>query len=101
MNPTLSVSLLALLPAGCLLAAAFLLFRRARNPATFLQLLGATGFMGVVVAHLCEGLGLFPAMGWGEPDSVGHYLDLGGALTGIVAFPLGYLLHALERRRSA
>ena len=101
MNPTLSVSLLAFLPAGCLFVAAFLLFRRARTPATCLQLLGAAGFILVALAHLCEGFGLFPVMGWGEPHSVGHYLDLAGALSGIVAFPLGYLLHVLERKRSA
>jgi hypothetical protein len=39
----------------------------------------------VVFTHVAEWLHLFPGMGWGLPDSPGHYLDpviaaLGGAL---------------------
>jgi len=35
-------------------------------------------------------------MGWGLEHSVGHDLDLSGAVLGLTLFPLGY---ALERRR--
>jgi hypothetical protein len=30
----------------------------------------------VVLTHIAEKLNLFPVMGWGLPDSPGHYLDL-------------------------
>jgi len=46
----------------------------------------------VVMAHVCEGFHLLPRMGWGEPQSVGHYLDLSGAAIGLTLLPLGYLL---------
>ena len=35
--------------------------------------------------------GLFPWMGWGRPDSIGHYLDLASAAGGLMLFPIGYL----------
>jgi hypothetical protein len=34
----------------------------------------------VVLTHVAEALHLFPAMGWGEPDSAGHYVDLASAV---------------------
>jgi hypothetical protein len=41
---------------------------------------------------VCEALHLFPAMGWGRPGTVGHYLDLTGATLGVALLPVGYLL---------
>jgi len=52
--------------------------------------------MIVVLAHLCESVGVWPAMGWGLEHSVGHYLDLTAALLAAVLFPVGYLLSALR-----
>lgn len=98
MSTTLVISSCAAVPAVFLVAAAIIHFRRSPRLSTTLQLVGATGFVLVVLAHACEGLGLFPSMGWGELHSAGHYLDLASALTGIVAFPLGYLLSALEKK---
>ena len=98
MNTTLLASCCAAVPAAFLITAAVVQFRRTHGLSTALQLLGAAGFVLVVLAHLCEGLGLFLFMGWGEPHSAGHYLDLASALTGIVAFPLGYLLNAFEKK---
>ena len=51
--------------------------------------------MIVVLTHLAEALHLLPGMGWGRENSVGHYLDLGSALLGLILFPAGYFLHAL------
>jgi hypothetical protein len=45
----------------------------------------------VVLTHVAEALGLFPAMRWGAPDSVGHYLDLASAVLGVTLLPVGYL----------
>lgn len=62
-----------------------------------MQAAGAFGLVVVVIAHLCEGLRVFPRIGWGQPHSLGHYLDLSGALVGLALLPAGYLL---SRRRS-
>jgi len=49
----------------------------------------------VVLTHLAEALHLFPGMGGGSENSIGHYVDLGGAVLGLLLFPTGYLLYAL------
>ncbi len=88
-------ALVALVPAGMLLFGSARLFRAAGRLPALLQLLGAVGLVIVVLTHICEGLRLFPVMGWGSKHSAGHYLDLGGAICGFTLFPLGYLVHAL------
>jgi hypothetical protein len=60
-----------------------------------LQLLGSAGMVVILLTHFCEALQLFPWMHWGEEHSIGHYLDLSGAVVAITLFPLGYLLRAL------
>ena len=67
--------------------------------ATFLQLFGAACLMLVVVAHVCEALGLFPSMHWGAEHSPGHYFDLLSAILGLTLFPIGLLIYVLQRRR--
>lgn len=71
-----------------------LLFIR-RTAASSLQLLGAGCLAVVALAHVCEGVGLFPFMHWGMEHSAGHYLDFTNAVLGLTLFPLGYLLHAI------
>jgi hypothetical protein len=65
-----------------------------------MQLVGAAFIVMVVLTHVCEAFRWFPGMHWGEPHSPGHYLDLVSAIIAASAFPLGYLLHALDRRRT-
>jgi hypothetical protein len=99
MNATSFKSLVALLPAGILFVGSVLLFLKERTLGSFLQPLGAGCLMVVVLAHICEALHLFPWMHWGAEHSVGHYLDLGSAVLGLTLFPIGYLLHALTKRK--
>lgn len=98
MNATLTKTLFAFVPTGLLFVGALLLFRRAKNLPALLQLLGSACLLMVVFAHLCEAVHLFPWMHWGEPHSVGHYLDLSSAVLGVVLFPLGYSLQAMPRQ---
>jgi len=98
MNATLLKSFIALIPGIMLLFGAALLFRKDRRVSSLLQLLGAASFLLVIFAHLSEALQWFPAMGWGQEHSVGHYLDLASATLGATLFPLGYLLHVREQR---
>jgi hypothetical protein len=100
MNTTLLTALLALLPALMLFSGAVVVFLRTKTTAPLLQLLGAGCLVVVVLAHICEALQLFPAMHWGDEQSIGHYLDLGSAVLGLTLFPIGYLLHALGRNTS-
>jgi hypothetical protein len=96
MNATLGIALIAAVPACMLFYASFLLFSRARTAGFLLQVLGAGSLVIVVLCHLCEGLGLFPWMGWGFDHSIGHYLDLSSAILALMLFPAGYLLGALK-----
>jgi hypothetical protein len=77
------------------IAAAFvgsaIVFVHERNAPSFIQLFGAGCLIVVVLAHVAERFHLFPCMGWGLPDSAGHYLDLVSAFGGLILFPIGYL----------
>lgn len=92
-------ALVALLPAGALFFGALLLVLRSRTASSLLQLLGAGFLVVVVLAHVSETFHLLPWMRWGQDDSPGHYLDLSSAILGLTMFPVGYLLHALSRKR--
>jgi len=37
----------------------------------------------VMLTHVAERIDILPSMGWGLPNSPGHYLDLIGAVSGI------------------
>jgi|SRR6266700_590198 hypothetical protein len=99
MNPTLLKALVALVPASMLFSGSSILFFRRKTLSSCLQLLGAGSLVMVVLTHLCEALDLFPWMQWGSKHSVGHYFDLWSAVFGLTLFPIGYLLHALTKRR--
>ena len=99
MNLTLLRSLLLLVPASALLAAALVLFRRAKGAGAFLLVVGAGFFLLVVLTHICEALDLLPWMRWGRPDSVGHYLNLCSAILSLTLVSLGYVLTRRRGRR--
>ena len=92
MNVTLTKALVALVPAGMLLAGSGALLLRAKTPGAVLQLLGAACLVVVVLMHVAEALQWLPGMHWGE-HSVGHYLDLSSAVLGVTLLPVGYVLH--------
>ena len=51
----------------------------------------------VVLTHIAERMHWFPSMGWGQPDSLGHYLDLFSAIAGL-AFLLGAVVFRLRSK---
>ena len=67
--------------------------------ATCLQTIGSIGLLVVIVAHLCEALGWLPLMGWGRPNTIGHYVDLAGAVLGVTLAPVGYVLSRSAKAR--
>jgi preprotein translocase subunit SecG len=56
-----------------------------------LQLIGAVCLIIVVLTHVAESLHIFPAMGWGQPNSAGHYLDLVSAILAVTLLPVGFI----------
>ena len=89
---------------GVLVAAAFvasaIAVARERTLWSLLQLLGASLLALVVLAHVAEAFGLFPSMGWGRRDTVGHYIDLVSALSASILLPIGYIGRRLRAKRS-
>ena len=62
-----------------------------------LALGGSLCLLIVLLTHVAEHYQILPAMGWGLPDSPGHYLDLYSALAGI-AFMLAAFILLMRRR---
>ena len=100
MNPTLAKALVALAPMLLLFSGAVVLYARTKTASSLVQVLGAACLVVVVLTHVCEALKLFPSMGWGAEDSIGHYVDLASAVFGLCLFPIGYLSYALAKRTS-
>jgi SAM-dependent methyltransferase len=96
---TLTEALIALLPTGILLAGSTVMCVRERRPWSVIQLVGAAGMLVVAFSHVCEALQILPWMRLGQGNSVGHFLDLFGAIIAVTLFPLGFLLHAHEMKR--
>jgi O-antigen ligase len=71
-----------------------------RNAPSFMRLLGAGCLIMVVLAHVAERFDFFPSMGWGLPESTGHYVDLVSAVAGLILLPAGYLSETREMTRS-
>lgn len=57
--------------------------RKYRRVAKRLALGGCLCLVVVVLTHAAERLNIFPSMGWGQPNSPGHYLDLISAISGV------------------
>jgi hypothetical protein len=64
-------------------------------------LFGLACLLVVVLTHVAEAFHIFPTMGWGLPNSVGHYLDLVGAILGAALLLLGLVIDALTRRKNS
>jgi formate hydrogenlyase subunit 3/multisubunit Na+/H+ antiporter MnhD subunit len=99
MNRILLRAMIAFFPICLALVFSVVSFSGKRTIASSLQLFGAACLMLVVVAHICEALGLFPSMRWGLEHSPGHYLDLVSAILGLTLFPVGLFIYVLQRSR--
>jgi hypothetical protein len=66
-----------------------------------LLLAAVTCLTVVVVTHVAEWFHFFPAMGWGLPNSPGHYLDLTSAVLGIALSVAALITWAIRRLRGA
>jgi hypothetical protein len=82
-----------------LLCGSAILFARQRTVWRFVQLLGAGFLVVVVLTHFAEAFDLLRGLGWGLPNSAGHYIDLVSAVFGVTLWSLGGVAHALLRRQ--
>jgi hypothetical protein len=57
-----------------------------------LLLLGVVCLAVALFTHAAERFQLFPGMGWGLPDSPGHYLDLVSVVLGCALLVVGTML---------
>ena len=83
MNATFERAVILALPVAALVGLSIARLVRSRTVSARLPLIGAACLGVVVFTHVAEGLGWFPFMGWGEPHSAGHYIDLISARLGI------------------
>ncbi len=97
-NPALLKALVALIVIGMLCVGTAITHIKERTLPSALQLVGAGCLAMLGLTHVCEALHLLPWMGWGEPHSPGHYLDLASAIIGLMLLPLGYLLRVVRNR---
>ena len=65
-------------------------FVREGTPIALVQLAGAVCLLVVMFAHIAEAFGLLPSMGWGQPNTPGHFIDLVSAITGVILLAVGY-----------
>jgi uncharacterized membrane protein len=88
--------MISLIVIGLAICAAFvasaITLAQERTAPSFIQLLGAACLIIVVLTHVAERFDFFPSIGWGLPESAGHYVDLVSVVAGLILFPAGYLL---------
>ena len=93
--------IVAAIPVLIALVGSAMTFARERTGLALVQLAGAVCLLVVIFAHISEALGILPSMGWGRPNTVGHYVDLTSAITGIVLLAVGYFWRRLLRRKTS
>jgi len=91
MNAAVLKGLLALAAACVFLGVSLALFLTRRSLASALQALGLACFGVMALTHVFEAFAVFPTLGWGQPRSVGHYIDLTAALSGIALVVAGFV----------
>jgi hypothetical protein len=78
-------------PVFVLFIGSAIMFARDKTAWRLVRLFGSLCFIVVVLSHVAETFQWLPAMGWGLPDSPGHYLDLFSAILGTILLSLSYL----------
>jgi hypothetical protein len=63
-----------------------------RKSVSLSGLAGSVCLLIVVLTHVAEAWHVLPGIGWGLPNSPGHYLDLFSAISGVVLLLAAYVL---------
>src|SRR5579863_6878467 len=91
MSAAVLKGLLALGAACVFLGVSLALFLTRRNLASTLQALGLSCFGVMALTHASEAFGIFPMLRWGQTRSIGHYIDLVAALSGVALMVAGFV----------
>lgn len=92
MNAALLKGVVTLSIAVVLVCVWVIVLRRRRTLGSRLQLIGIPCLVVLALAHVFEAFDLLSFMGWGQPRSIGHYLDLVAAAVGVSTVLPGVLL---------
>ena len=92
--------LLAMVATFVFLGVCVVLFLTRRGLSSTLKALGIACFGVMALTHVFENFSLLPELGWGQPHSVGHYIDLVASLLGITLVTTGFLLWYRGHHRS-
>lgn len=79
--------------------ASLLDFLRHRSRAAAIEVAGSILLLIMVLTHIAEQFHFISAMGWGRPDSEGHYLDLFSAIGGLGLLCTGFAVRLLKANR--
>src|SRR5215469_17468719 len=93
MSASVLKGLLALAGASVFLAVSAALFVTRRDLAGALLATGIGWFGVMALTHVFEAFSILPSFGWGEPHSVGHFIDLAAAWLGVAFVTIGFLVH--------
>jgi len=63
-----------------------------------LLLTGSACLVIVALTHIAERFGVLLGMGWGLPDSPGHYLDLASAISGVALLLAAGIVRLLQSK---
>lgn len=92
MSASLLKSILALAAACIFFGGCAVLALTRRGVSTALQALGIGCFGVMALTHVFEQFSILPEFGWGQPHSVGHFIDLIAALLAIALVTTSFLL---------
>jgi hypothetical protein len=98
MSAAVLKGLLALIAACVFLSVSLALFLTRRDLGSRLQALGLSCFGVMALTHAFEVFAIFPALGWGQPRSVGHYIDLIATLSGVALTVAGFAFRQRQVR---
>jgi|ERR1700732_5306949 hypothetical protein len=99
MNAAVLKGLLALVAACTFLGVSIVLFLTRRGLASALQAMGIGCFGVMALTHVFEEFSILPGLGWGQPHSVGHFIDLVTALLGVTFMTTSFLLWRRDQHR--
>jgi hypothetical protein len=97
MNGNLGLALVIGVPILLLFVLSFVRWTRMPTVSGAFPVLGAACLLAMVLTHVAEALRLFPAMGFGQRHSAGHYLDLISTYLGIAFLVAASLCPLLKR----
>ena len=97
MNAAVLKGFLALIGACVFLSVSVAVLWTRRSLGSVLQALGIGCFGVMALTHVFEAFSLLPSLGWGQPHSVGHLVDVVAALLGVTLVTTSFLIRRIRQ----